>query len=86
MKHRKSVEAVSSRRQVHGRIHVQLIPSTLCSLLAVRSLTQVLESQLDEHNIDVSVCAQRAVCQYLQHNAAQSSLSSSARILNVLAK
>ncbi|XP_062124814.1 uncharacterized protein LOC133837916 isoform X2 [Drosophila sulfurigaster albostrigata] len=38
---------------------------------SMRSLTQVLESQLDEHNIDVSVCAQRAICQYLQHNAAQ---------------
>ncbi|KAH8310437.1 hypothetical protein KR044_001351 [Drosophila immigrans] len=37
----------------------------------MRRLTQVLESQLDEHNIDVSICAQRAICQYLQHNAAQ---------------
>ncbi|KAH8414406.1 hypothetical protein KR215_005375 [Drosophila sulfurigaster] len=58
----------------------------------VRSLTQVLESQLDEHNIDVSVCAQRAICQYLQHNAAQAhrldagfSLSNAARLLHLMA-
>ncbi|XP_017967284.1 uncharacterized protein LOC108659063 [Drosophila navojoa] len=37
----------------------------------MRSLTQVLESQLDAHSIDVSVCAQRAICHYLQQNAAQ---------------
>ncbi|XP_060649531.1 uncharacterized protein LOC132786846 isoform X2 [Drosophila nasuta] len=58
----------------------------------MRSLTQVLESQLDEHNIDVSVCAQRAICQYLQHNAAQAhrldtgfSLSNAARLLHLMA-
>lgn len=72
------------------RVYVAPILSNLHVLSAVRSLTQVLESQLDEHNIDVSVCAQRAICQYLQHNAAQlqrqPSLTSSARILHVLAK
>ncbi|KAH8417894.1 hypothetical protein KR222_007853, partial [Zaprionus bogoriensis] len=53
------------------------------------ALTQVLESQLDEHNIDVAVCAQRAICQYLQHNAAQlqrqPSSNNSVRIIHVLA-
>ncbi|KAL7731188.1 hypothetical protein ACLKA6_014379 [Drosophila palustris] len=44
---------------------------TVKSGRGMRSLSQVLESQLDEHNIDVSVCAQRAICHYLQHNAAQ---------------
>ncbi|KAH8388607.1 hypothetical protein KR093_011141 [Drosophila rubida] len=55
-------------------------------------LTQVMESQLDEHNIDVSVCAQRAICQYLQHNAAQLhrldagvSLPGGARFLHLMA-
>ncbi|XP_064552887.1 uncharacterized protein LOC135438490 [Drosophila montana] len=56
----------------------------------MRSLTQVLESQLDEHSIDVSSCAQRAICHYLQHNAAQSqrlnlSPSNAARLIDVLA-
>ncbi|XP_070063732.1 uncharacterized protein [Drosophila virilis] len=56
----------------------------------MRSLTQVLESQLDEHSIDVSSCAQRAICHYLQHNAARSqrlnlSPSSAATLINVLA-
>ncbi|XP_034488580.1 uncharacterized protein LOC117792516 [Drosophila innubila] len=57
----------------------------------MRSVTQVLESQLDEHNIDVSVCAQRAICQYLQHNAAQLqrhearlTSSNTARLINTL--
>ncbi|EDV93209.1 GH18394 [Drosophila grimshawi] len=55
----------------------------------MRSLTQVLESQLDEHSIDVSVCAQRAICHYLQRNAAQlqnnQSTPSPARLIDVLA-
>ncbi|XP_017859002.1 PREDICTED: uncharacterized protein LOC108611036 [Drosophila arizonae] len=40
----------------------------------MRSLTQLLESQLDEHSIDVSVCAQRAICHYLQQNLSSGSM------------
>ncbi|XP_043655613.1 uncharacterized protein LOC122621721 [Drosophila teissieri] len=46
----------------------------------VRRLTDVVESQLEEHNIDVSVCVQRMICQYLQQNLS----SGYARALNVL--
>ncbi|XP_039232020.1 uncharacterized protein LOC120321910 [Drosophila yakuba] len=46
----------------------------------VRRLTDVVESQLEEHNIDVSVCVQRMICQYLQQNLS----SGYDRALNVL--
>ncbi|XP_016980203.1 uncharacterized protein LOC108045398 [Drosophila rhopaloa] len=47
----------------------------------MRRLTDVVESQLEEHNIDMSVCVQRIICQYLQRNLS----SGYARALNVLA-
>ncbi|XP_030371616.1 uncharacterized protein LOC115621915 [Scaptodrosophila lebanonensis] len=40
------------------------------SSLTVRRLTSAVESQLDEHQIDMPACAQRYICQYLQRNAA----------------
>ncbi|XP_052851390.1 uncharacterized protein LOC128261642 [Drosophila gunungcola] len=46
----------------------------------MRRLTDVVESQLEEHNIDMSVCVQRMICQYLQKNLS----SGYARALNVL--
>ncbi|XP_026837691.1 uncharacterized protein LOC113564492 [Drosophila erecta] len=46
----------------------------------MRRLTDVVESQLEEHNIDMSVCVQRMICQYLQQNLS----SGYARALNVL--
>ncbi|XP_017055271.1 uncharacterized protein LOC108097483 [Drosophila ficusphila] len=46
----------------------------------MRRLTDVVESQLEEHNIDMSVCVQRMICQYLQRNIS----SGYARVLNVL--
>ncbi|KAH8383172.1 hypothetical protein KR009_007151 [Drosophila setifemur] len=46
----------------------------------VRRLTDVVESQLEENNIDMSVCVQRLICQYLQRNLS----SGYARVLNVL--
>ncbi|XP_017076203.2 uncharacterized protein LOC108111319 [Drosophila eugracilis] len=46
----------------------------------MRRLTDVVESQLEEHNIDMSVCVQRMICQYLQQNLS----SGYARVLNVL--
>ncbi|XP_022214645.2 uncharacterized protein LOC111069062 [Drosophila obscura] len=47
----------------------------------MRSLTNVVESHLEEHNIDMSACVQRYICQYLQHNIS----SSYARLLHLLA-
>ncbi|ALC46249.1 CG18682 [Drosophila busckii] len=35
---------------------------------SMRSLTQTLASQLDAQRLDVSSCAQRSICQYLQNN------------------
>ncbi|XP_016950989.1 uncharacterized protein LOC108025190 [Drosophila biarmipes] len=46
----------------------------------MRRLTDVVESQLEEHNIDASICVQRMICQYLQQNVS----SGCARALNVL--
>ncbi|XP_034660473.1 uncharacterized protein LOC117896337 [Drosophila subobscura] len=47
----------------------------------MRRLTNVVESHLEEHNIDMSACVQRYICHYLQHNVS----SSYARLLHVLA-
>ncbi|KAH8337663.1 hypothetical protein KR074_004355 [Drosophila pseudoananassae] len=46
----------------------------------MRRLTDVVESQLEEHNIDMSVCIQRWLCQYLQKNLS----AGYSRVLNVL--
>ncbi|KAH8278795.1 hypothetical protein KR018_009750 [Drosophila ironensis] len=46
----------------------------------MRGLTDAVESQLEEHNIDVSVCAQKLICQYLQNNLS----AGYTRVLNVL--
>jgi len=48
----------------------------------VRRLTDVVESQLEEHNIDMSICVQRMICHYLQQNTS----SGYARVLNVLTR
>ncbi|KAH8363518.1 hypothetical protein KR084_011160 [Drosophila pseudotakahashii] len=50
------------------------------SVRGMRRLTDVVESQLEEHNIDMSVCVQRMICEYLQQNLS----SGYARVLNVL--
>ncbi|XP_033240333.1 uncharacterized protein [Drosophila pseudoobscura] len=47
----------------------------------MRSLTDAVESHLEEHNMDVSACAQRYICQYLQHSVSPSY----ARALHVVA-
>ncbi|KAH8385894.1 hypothetical protein KR200_005852 [Drosophila serrata] len=47
----------------------------------MRRLTDVVESQLEEHNIDMTICVQQLICQYLQRNLS----SGYARVLNVLA-
>ncbi|XP_033167044.1 uncharacterized protein LOC117145478 [Drosophila mauritiana] len=47
---------------------------------SMRRLSDVVESQLEEHNIDMSVCVQRMICQYLQQNLS----SGYASALNVL--
>ncbi|KAH8247142.1 hypothetical protein KR032_011119 [Drosophila birchii] len=47
----------------------------------MRRLTDVVESQLEEHNIDMTVCVQQLICQYLQRNLS----SGYARVLNALA-
>ncbi|XP_046865351.1 uncharacterized protein LOC111519701 [Drosophila willistoni] len=47
----------------------------------MRGLTDAVESQLEEHNIDMTACMQRYICHYMQ----SSSSSTPVRLIHVLA-